>query len=190
MGCFDRFFDKNAPVEIGAIYPSQLSDELVKEAYKLTESAGRSLGLNWGPVKSDLVLTENGFQILEMAPRLHGPKGTLWLSTMSGGSNHLEVILGVITGEELMNTNLNKPTSIAMFTAIKPSRGVYNSILGIDKALEIEGVDDILVFSEGNIVIEDYNNSTDIPGYVFVSGNDMEEVKDVMIAVKKEIQFQ
>ena len=29
LGCFDRFFDKDLPVETGGIYPSQLNDKLV-----------------------------------------------------------------------------------------------------------------------------------------------------------------
>jgi len=179
LGCFDRFFDHDTPIEIGAVYPSQLNDKTLLEAYELTKNAALSLGINWGPIKSDLVLTDKGFQILEMAPRLHGPKGTLWLSSMSGGSNHLEQTMGIITGEELTIESWNKPKNISMFKAIKPKRKTYKSIVGIDKLLETNGIEEVLMFCDGNFNIENLCDSVEIPGYIFASGNNVKEVESI-----------
>lgn len=189
LGCFDRYFDQELPIETGAVYPSQLSSNLVDEAYELTKNAAQSLGIKWGPIKSDLVLTKRGFQILEMAPRLHGPKGTLWLSSMSGGSNHLEQALRIIIGKGLNVEHRCNPYIISMFKAIDPFKGLYKSIKGVNDALNIDGVEDILIFSDSKLVKGKQSISSKIPGYIFVSGSNMRNGVKIIEKAKRFIKF-
>ena len=52
LGIFERNFDKNFPSEVSAVYPANISAKLYNEASKITELSLRSLGINFGPVKS------------------------------------------------------------------------------------------------------------------------------------------
>ena len=184
LGCFDRFFDKDFPVETGAVYPSQLNNKLIKEAYTLTKNAALSLGIKWGPVKSDLVLTQSGFQILEMAPRLHGPKGSLFLSSMVDKQDHLTYILDILTGVTATMRTRDVSNKLAVYEAIEHPKRTFSRINGIRS---IQGIDILLLneFSSKN----SYRDNSDVIGYVFGKGTYLDLVKDELKRAKEAISF-
>jgi biotin carboxylase len=175
LGCFDRSFHPDHPVELGACYPSQLAENKLAEIYSLTKKAAKALGIAKGPVKADLVLTDNGFSILEMAPRLHGPKGTLWLTSFAGGSNHLKSALRVITGEEFITNQQQTNKYVSIYRALLPEPGRLQTIIGIEKALKVNGIEMILVLLEPGTVINEYTNSTSVPAYMFATGKNLQD---------------
>jgi biotin carboxylase len=178
LGCFDRYFHAEYPVEIGACYPSRLGEDQVAELYSVTEDAARAVGISVGPVKADLVLTEDGFKVLEIAPRLHGPKGTLWLSSSASGASHLEAALQVLTnGVFDPRAFSSKPERVSMYRALLPGPGRLESISGIQDALGIKGVENVLLLAEVGGVIPAYRDSTGVPGYVFASGVSYEQAE-------------
>ncbi len=60
--------------------PTILSKSLQEEIYSIFEKACRAVGLTHGPVKGDFIVDgENNVFVLEVAPRLHGPLGSLYL---------------------------------------------------------------------------------------------------------------
>jgi len=187
LGCFDRFFDHDAPIELRAVYPSQLNDKLVKEAYKLTKNAALSLGISWGPVKSDLVLTENGFQILEMAPRLHGPKGTLWLSALSGGSNHFKSILPIISNFQHTIKIFLQPKFISAYQIINSPDNKFSKIEGTEK-IEKDGFE-LMIFKTYSDYQLLYQNNSDVVGYIFGYGKSLDELDMRMNAALNSIVF-
>jgi len=58
--------------EDGGDIPSNTSDLLNKKISNLVECASKSLGINWGTVKADIVLSDGEPQIIELAGRLSG----------------------------------------------------------------------------------------------------------------------
>jgi biotin carboxylase len=178
LGSFDRYFHEEYPVEIGACYPSRLAEDQVAELYRVTEAAARAVGISVGPVKADLVLTEDGLKVLEIAPRLHGPKGTLWLSSSASGASHLEAALQVLTGGVFDPGIFSvKPERVSMYRALLPGPGRLESISGIQDALGIKGVENVLLLAEVGGVIPAYRDSTGVPGYVFASGLSYEQAE-------------
>lgn len=60
-------------VEDGGTIPSRFGDGLLEKIRTVIEAGAGSLGLNWGPVKADIVIGDNGVpQIIELAGRLSG----------------------------------------------------------------------------------------------------------------------
>ena len=60
-------------VEDGGTIPSRFDDNRLEQIQAVIEAGARSLGLNWGPVKADIVIGDNGIpQIIELAGRLSG----------------------------------------------------------------------------------------------------------------------
>jgi len=77
MGVVDRFFLDDFPVEQKISTPSSLNYNEQAMLYKLLERAVKVLDINWGPVKGDAVFIDGEFKMLEVAPRLHGPKSSI-----------------------------------------------------------------------------------------------------------------
>jgi len=87
------------PVEIYNISPSQKSPEIIADAYRLLESASRKMGMTWGAVSGDFILTLDGLKIIEIGPRLHGPNGTLRIFPESTGIKPFEFMAQCIAGD-------------------------------------------------------------------------------------------
>lgn len=87
------------PVEIFNVSPSQQSKNNIDAAYALLELSCRKLGMKWGPVGGDLILTDDGLKIIEIGPRLHGPNGTLRIFPESTGIKPFEFMAQCVTND-------------------------------------------------------------------------------------------
>ena len=171
-GICDRFFHKSLPIEVEARCPSQLTDTQRQDLLSLVDNAAKALGITFGPVKADVVLTGEGFKILEMAPRLHGPRGTLWMIPFAMGFRPLEAALSVLTGNSLYLKNLKaKRQRACIYRAIMPDPGRVVNISGLEKALGLPGIEKVLLFIKEGSIIPYYRNSTHVPGYIFATGD-------------------
>ncbi len=107
----DRLFEGTQEIE--ARCPTILTPEQHGYLGELTEDAARALGIDRGPVKADIMGTQLGFFLMEMATRLHGPLGTLHLIPESLGFRPLEAMVYAITGQEIpeecMRQKFQKP---------------------------------------------------------------------------------
>ncbi|CAB1074891.1 hypothetical protein D1AOALGA4SA_2711 [Olavius algarvensis Delta 1 endosymbiont] len=178
LGCFDRFFHRDCPVETGARYPSQLDKKKTNELFEITEMSARSLGISWGPVKADFVVSQAGGMILEMAPRLHGPKGSLFLTRYSQKIDHLQMILPIIAGASSLRwKDIIKPHKHAAYRAILPPPKTEFNFKDVDSALKIKDIQNALILKSSGY-IDSYKNTTDVPGYLFASGKSCSEVDE------------
>ena len=89
------------PIEIFNVSPSQQSKEVLADAYSLLEKASRKMGMVWGPVGADFILTKKGLEIIEIGPRLHGPNGTLRIFPASTGIEPLEFMAQCVCDDEV-----------------------------------------------------------------------------------------
>ncbi len=114
----EEFKDYN-PVEIFNVSPTQHKDAVVNDVYQLLEKAAIKLGLNWGPVGGDFILCDSGLKIIEIAPRLHGPNGSLQIFPASTGIKPLEFMVQCIAGEnpnpEYLEPKFNKVALCKVF---------------------------------------------------------------------------
>lgn len=174
LGIIDRKFLDNWPVEIEIRTPTALTEKQQKDLYSLLESGVRVLGINFGPVKGDAVLSNSGFKLLEVAPRLHGPKNSLFLLPMSGFSPLVQTLYTI--------TNSNIPPSEIIFhqnnycrcKALLPHAGRILRLDGVEEARQLLGIKDIMMFAKEGDIIHPYRNSTHVPGYIFAIGNTIE----------------
>ena len=187
LGCFDRTFEKDIVIETTGIYPSQMPESIQEEAYDLTMKAGLSLGIKWGPIKSDLVLTSKGLKVLEIAPRLHGPKGTLFLTKLSGGSDHFSSILPLLEGLEIDVKDIRSPEYISGFRLIEAPSKPFKSIKGL-RRLKDEGFD-AMIFKNSSFVSIEYKKSSDAIGYVFASSANDQDLKAKLDYANSLIKF-
>jgi len=171
LGCFDRFFSKDYPVEIGARYPSLLHGPLQSRLGEVTEQAARAVGITSGPVKADLVMTGQEVKILEMAPRLHGPKGTLFLTKMASGVSHLETMLKVLSGDMTADDDLSvEPKRSAAYQALLAAPGRIKEVNGIKDAEALEAVEKVMLLKGVGDHVPEHRDSRGVPCYVFATG--------------------
>jgi len=95
----DRHFEGTREIEASS--PTSLKADECKHLYGLMEDAAHALGIDKGPIKADVMVTDSEYYFMEMATRLHGPLGTLHLIPESLGFRPLDAMLYAITGQEI-----------------------------------------------------------------------------------------
>jgi len=103
-GLADRnyeYLDRFAPhvIENGGTVPTSIGDAERAGVEALVEKAALALGVADGVVKGDVVLTERGPVMIEMATRLSGGDFSESLVPLSSGVNYVEAAIRIALGE-------------------------------------------------------------------------------------------
>lgn len=187
-GALDRRFEGALEVEGSA--PSGLPPARLDELYGVAERAGRALGVDFGPMKADLVLGEDGFRVLEIAPRLHGPKGTLHLLPLAEGTAPLAAALRVLAGDELDPRELAPARSrAALFRTLVAPPGVLRAIRGLERARALPGVERVDLLVAPGARVAPARDATGAAGHVFATGRDAAEARARARAAAAELAF-
>jgi carbamoylphosphate synthase large subunit len=186
LGCFERSFGEDVIIESSAIHPSQMPDRIIDQAKEITAKAAKALHINWGPVKSDLIVTPSGIKVLEIAPRLHGPKGTIFLTSISQGTNHLSAILPVLIGSNFDFSEIKEPKYLSSFQLIQPPDKPFSSI---DFSHITADLQHVMIFKETSNDILKYTGSSDAIGYFFTRSTLMDDLVRKNKEIGKKIIF-
>jgi len=171
------------PIETLNIAPAQNFSDVIDDAYRLLEKTAISLGIKWGPIGGDLIRTKEGLKIIEIAARLHGPNGTLWLFPLIG-LEPLLFLAQMVCNESLkkgfLETETNRVSLCKVFTG-KP---------GIVKKIKIPNHKNIVGFNIYSKINESYNLDSPYAGLatVFVKTNTLDEAKQALKEI--EIDFE
>ena len=168
-------------IEDGGDMPSNLPDETQKEAIQIAEKAIKSLGINFGAAKGDILIHNNTPYVLEMASRTSGGRFA---------SHQVPAATGVNVLFHLIKMSVSDPINVEEFKPkfnrgssqryIIPNPGKIVSVTGVDKARKIEGVVDIILFNDlkqGN-VITNIKNHADRKGIIITVGKDRNEATE------------
>jgi len=123
-------------MENGGWMPSMLSEAERREVEGLVVRASLALGVADGVTKGDVVMTEEGPKMIEMAARLSGGDFCESLVPLSIGVNYVEAAIKISIGEE-PNLDALKP---------KSERAVVNRYFfpKPGRLIGIEGVDEVM----------------------------------------------
>ena len=128
-------------VEDGGVMPTREKPEIVSEVSELVEHAARALGVSWGTVKADIVVTDEGPSIIELAGRLSGG----YLSTFDipkvYGVNIIEAVIQLSMGCDVSEILPLPQKNIC-------SRYVFPENPGVIKKFTFPVIDDDNVFIE------------------------------------------
>ena len=181
MGIVDRFFLETAPVESKIVTPSSLKQAHQDQLYELLEKAVRAIGINWGPIKGDAVYSNGKFRMLEVAPRLHGPKNSIYLLPFSG-FNCLGQSLNIINASNIDDDEFEvNQEAYSVCKAWLPKLGIQFQKSMLDGVIDMKGIRKILILRDDKSIIKEYNNSTDVPAYIFSSGNELDECNEYLL---------
>ncbi len=190
LGIIDRRFLEDRPVECEVRAPTELSAAEQAELYALLERGVRALGIHWGPVKADAVRTEQGFRLLEVAPRLHGPRCSLY-ALPGSGFDPLSPALHAIAGRPIPPALLElAATQCCLGRALFPKPGQIERIAGVDEAQRIEGVESVHLYVAPGTRIAGYDDSSQVAGYVFTVGQNWARCEEAMARAEATIRFE
>lgn len=145
-GFSDRNYDKKhiyAPyfLEDGDTLPTVLSDAMLDRVKAVSTQAVRALGIDFGPVKGDILIDAEGPKVFEMAARLSGDYFCDVTVPLHNGINLLEAVmdqaLGLPVDRERLQPRFNRGVALRY---VWPEPGIVRRIEGLEPARSLPGV--------------------------------------------------
>lgn len=171
-------------VEMGHSQPTMLSKEIAEQISKVAKAANKAIGIKNGPSHTEIIVTKEGPKIVELGARLGGDNITTHLVPLSTGVNMVECCIKIALGEiPDIKKKWNKGSAIRYF---EQHAGVIDSIEGIDKAEEIDGVQQISIVHGVGEKVTEINSSGERMGFVIAQDVDVDAaIKDCLAALTK-----
>lgn len=162
-------------VEMGHSQPSQLPENVKHKICEITIAANRAIGIENGPSHTEIKVTKDGPKIVELGARLGGDNITTHLVPLSTGVDMVECCIKIALGEKVdINAKYQKASAIKY---LKTEKGIIQSIEGLEKARNIEGVQQLdMVYGVGDEIGE-IRSSVDRVGFVVAQAGDIESAK-------------
>jgi len=129
-------------VEDGINFPSLLPEKVQQAVIDLVEKTIRTLGLNFGAAKGDIIIDNGEPKIIEMAARTSGGWFGAGSIPAATGSNMFKPLLQMAVGDE-PDLDALKPVrklGCAQRYVIAKRSGVVHSISGVEEAQSTPGV--------------------------------------------------
>lgn len=129
-------------IEDGINFPSILPEDLQEAVYLLVEKTIRTLGIDFGAAKGDIIIDNGVPKIIEMAARTSGGWFGAGSIPAATGVNMLKPLLQMAVGDQPDFDSLKSSRSLgcAQRYIIPDQSGVVRAILGIEEALAMPGV--------------------------------------------------
>lgn len=171
-------------VEMGHSQPTMLSNEIAEQISKVAKAANKAIGIKNGPSHTEIIVTKEGPKIVELGARLGGDNITTHLVPLSTGVNMVECCIKIALGEiPDIKKKWNKGSAIRYF---EQHAGVIDSIEGVDKAEEIDGVQQISIVHGVGEEVSEINSSGERMGFVIAQDVDVDAaIKDCLAALTK-----
>jgi biotin carboxylase len=145
-GFSDRNYDKKEIyppffLEDGDTLPTRLSPDMVEKVKTAAAAAVRALGIDWGPVKGDILIDREGPRVLEMAARLSGDYFCNETVPLHSGVNVVAAVMALSLGECVdARTLAPKFERGVALRYVWPKPGKVTAIRGIDRVRAMPGV--------------------------------------------------
>ncbi len=147
-------------VEVSA--PTSLISQQEEELYQVFEAACRAVGLSLGPVKGDVILSKDGvFYVMEVAPRLHGPLGSLYMIPLSLGVNPMEALFSWLKKSEFKVHEVGQQSTKSILCQAKAVYKEDEETQAIIKVLRKSGIADE----------SKWTSNADVPIYLITKGS-------------------
>ena len=128
-------------MEDGDTLPSTISPHMLQKVKGVSTKAVKALGIDFGPVKGDILIDKNGPKMIEMAARLSGDYFCYETAPLHNGINLLEIVMDQAMGLpiDLKRLQPKYERGVAL-RYVWPSPGKIVSISGPEKVRMKDGV--------------------------------------------------
>ena len=155
-------------VEMGHSQPSRLSNSIQEKIKEITVKANQSIGIDFGPSHTEIIVTSEGPKIVEIGARMGGDNITTHLVPLSTGVDMVSACINIALGERPDCKKLYTKGSAIRYLSV--ATGVIEDIKGIELAGNVEGVKEIYFNKSIGEQVEETLNSTSRIGYVISQG--------------------
>lgn len=191
-GMIDRFFTPSPYcVPLGTLSPTTLSEKSQDQVFSLFENAARALNIDFGPVKGDIILTDDGPYIIEFSPRFHGDIDISHTIPLSTGINPVKAFLRILCGGKDISKDIEESKSrVAGYRTVMAEAGKIIRVIGDKDVMKIPGVERVLLRKSEGTIINEYRNNTDVPAYIIASAESQPALEDVFQKAMQVIKFE
>lgn len=160
--------------DAGFSQPTILPVDIQKKINRIAIDANMALENYIGSSCTEIIVTKEGPKVVEVGPRLAGDCMTTHLVPLSTGVDMVTAVINIAMGNEVdYKQKFTKGSCIRYF--MKPVIGKIKRIYGIDKALALDGVQEVtLLKNTGDIAVE-LRSSIDRIAYVIAQKDTPEE---------------
>ncbi len=176
-------------VETGHTMPSQLPEKIQEEASRIMKMGIRALGIDTGCAKGDIKITPKGPMIGELAARLSGGFMSAYTYPLSTGVDLMRAAIEIALEEEPGNLD-PLISQVSIERAIITEPGIVRDIKGLDKALEIPGIEEIFLnVKKGDSVVKPRSN-VEKAGNIIAVGKTLEEAEEAVARCKEILKIE
>lgn len=174
-------------VEMRHNQPSMLPTNDVERIKDLACRAVKSVGINCGPSHVEIKLTPSGPKMVELGARMGGDCITTHLVPLSTGVDMIKATIDVSLGlTPNITPTLQKGSAIRFLDA---PNGIIKVIEGVEKAQNIDGVQEVSLTKAIGEEVTDIHSSLDRCGFVIAQCDSANDAIEVCEKAKKEIQI-
>ncbi len=181
MAIFDKPDPLDGPFFEETIYvtPSRESPEAQQALIAAAGRAVHALGLTHGPIHAELRLQGRDVWVLEVAAR---PIGGLCARVLQfdGGASLEEVILRHAVGEDVSQVQLSQSAAGVMMIPIPNGGGIYRGVEGVEQALAVADVEDVIVTAKEGQKILPLPEGSSYLGFIFARAGSPARVEQAL----------
>ena len=188
---YDRL-EQFAPnvIEDGGVLPATLSEDDVAAVKDVMQAAADAMGITDGPVKGDLVLTENGPVVVEIAARLSGGYLCTDQIPWARGVDLVRQTIKLALGEELERSELvPEHRGYIGVRFFFPEPGVVESIEGFEELGAEPWILKRMMYVEPGDVVEATTSHPTRAGFVFTTADTPEEAERRAIECTRRVRI-
>ncbi|MCW8916115.1 MAG: ATP-grasp domain-containing protein [Magnetovibrio sp.] len=185
-----ELLDTYAPyiIENGGVIPADLSEIDLKSIDRVIHDAAKAMGVERGTVKGDIVLSEDGPVVIELAARLSGGGLCTDQIPLSRGVDLVEQTIRLALGEELdVNDLIPQDLCKIGIRYIFPKPGVVQSVQGFDDLDKLEWISKKKLLVEVGDIIEDVVSHPSRVGFVHAVGQSYDEAEHRAISAVEQV---
>jgi len=177
-------------VEDGGIIPSKYEGEVLQQISQIIEDAAKSLGIKWGSVKADIILSKNGPMIIELASRLSGNYLATHHIPMAYGVDIVSAMIKLCLGEDIDESILvPKHKRYLGVRYFFPKPGIIKEIRGIEKVKSLGYVKMLSIYRKVGEIQPIIDNHSARAGTIICEGLDYFTAKKRVEDAVQEIKF-
>jgi biotin carboxylase len=178
-------------IETAHVDPSALPEETQRRIYKVVDAAADSLGIDFGPAKADMIMTEKGPMILEMPARLSGGFHSQYTTPLSTGLDPIRAVIEISLGRKLDESLITpRKSNVAICSGIFPPAGRLKAVHGVEEAKTIEGVAQVIITKKPGDVIEPLIDNGKRVCWVITVGKTQRDAEAIFQQANRAIHFE
>ena len=161
-------------VEVGHVEPSRLAADIQNRIKVLARQAIEAMNITDCPSHTEIIVTEDGPKIVEIAARLGGDFITSRLVPLSTGINMVRASVQMELGERAELERKKSRGAAIRFLSVERS-GIVGEIYGVQEALKEPGVTEAVLYVKPGDEVNPLRSSNDRIGHVIAVGRDAQE---------------